>query len=384
MITYVNTVLVGKGTPVLADALSAGNAGKYLIRNFDEKVLVGGEGNHKNDMKPYLTTDAELAAAERIQIGLITSKTYSYVAANGSLTTTPIVKWSNIIRKHDVKSLTVAANPDNGSTEFDYTPEKVVIDFNSVDLTTVDDGGYNITLRITYKDLPTRYRKWTESYTYTTVAGDDEEAIVEGFVKEINRNIKRNRIVATAGTSGDAGKLILTAMPYDDDNSVDSINWAGMVRFNANVYYTNPNAAGFASKNKYSFTFTGTAGTSDFITKTEGKMFQGYAKLVRDREAQAMGYEGILNRGEGTWPVIKPEMQTNLSAHYDVVTLEFENMYRAADDIFRKTKQAVEIYDEGAAAETESDAALTIGDALKYFTGDKAVEVEETVDDGQQ
>ena len=57
-----------------------------------------------------------------------------------------------------------------------------------------------------------------------------------------------------------------------------------------------------------------------------------------------MGYQGILNRGEGTWPIIKPEMETELGGQYDAITLEFENMYRAADDIQRKTKQTLEIY----------------------------------------
>ena len=57
-----------------------------------------------------------------------------------------------------------------------------------------------------------------------------------------------------------------------------------------------------------------------------------------------MGYEGILNRGEGTWPIIKPDMNVSLSAQYDAITLEFENMYRAADDIQRKTKQVLEVY----------------------------------------
>ena len=57
-----------------------------------------------------------------------------------------------------------------------------------------------------------------------------------------------------------------------------------------------------------------------------------------------MGYEGILNRGEGTWPIIKPAMEANITANYNVITLEFENMYRSADDLFRKTKQTVEIY----------------------------------------
>jgi len=57
-----------------------------------------------------------------------------------------------------------------------------------------------------------------------------------------------------------------------------------------------------------------------------------------------MGYQGILNRGEGTWPIIKPAMVTDLNAHYNALTLEFENVYRAADDIQRKTKQNLEIY----------------------------------------
>ena len=57
-----------------------------------------------------------------------------------------------------------------------------------------------------------------------------------------------------------------------------------------------------------------------------------------------MGYEGILNRGECTWPIIKPAMETDLSAQYDAITLEFENMYRTADDLQRRTKQTLEIY----------------------------------------
>jgi hypothetical protein len=37
-------------------------------------------------------------------------------------------------------------------------------------------------------------------------------------------------------------------------------------------------------------------------------------------------------------------METQLNGQYDAITLEFENMYRAADDIQRKTKQTLEIY----------------------------------------
>ena len=78
--------------------------------------------------------------------------------------------------------------------------------------------------------------------------------------------------------------------------------------------------------------------------KVPGKQYPASAKLVRDREDMAMGYQGILNRGEGTWPIIKPQSEVDITKHYDAITLEFENMYRAADDIFRKTKQTVEVY----------------------------------------
>ena len=80
------------------------------------------------------------------------------------------------------------------------------------------------------------------------------------------------------------------------------------------------------------------------IVKTPGEQYAASGKLVRDLEVQAMGYEGILNRGEGTWPIIKPEVEAQNSVDYDAITLEFENMYRAADDIFRKTKQVVNIF----------------------------------------
>jgi len=127
-------------------------------------------------------------------------------------------------------------------------------------------------------------------------------------------------------------------MDYDDDNVNDSLNWANKVRFSVNAYYTDPTAPAFASKNKYSI-------TGLKIEKTPGKWCTTDAKLVRDREAQAMGYQGILNRGEGTWPVIKPDMVTDITKKYDGLTIMFENHYHAADDQIRRTKECVEIYD---------------------------------------
>ena len=337
MITYVNTVLVGNGVGTIFSGtdLASATAGQYVFMNLDGSIN-----------KQFLA-QADLAKANEIKVGLVTSKTTKYTKPDGTVATLPIVKWSNNIKRADIKSLTFSAYQAD-------VPESVVIDFTTMTantLHTIDDGGFCLTLRITYKDLPTRYRKWTESYNYVTVNGDTATEIADGFAKDIAKNAKRARISASAS----AGVLTLTALPYDDDDSVDTINEAGQVRFNANVYYTNPNGVGFTSKNKYSMD-----GVS--ITKTPGDMYAASAKLVRDREAQAMGYEGILNRGDGTWPIIKPAMQTDLTKHYDAITFEFENMYRAADDIFRKTKQTVEIYEV-------TGNATNVFNALKAFAG---------------
>lgn len=141
-----------------------------------------------------------------------------------------------------------------------------------------------------------------------------------------------------------AGEITLTAKEYTDDNSVDTINVANKIRFSATMWYTDPQAPGFASKNKYFI-----PGAS--IEKTPGEEYTASWKLVRDMEAQAMGYEGILNRGECTWPIIKPGMTVVKGGKYDSLTIMFENNYRSADDLQRKTKQCINIYGEATSKE---------------------------------
>lgn len=55
-------------------------------------------------------------------------------------------------------------------------------------------------------------------------------------------------------------------------------------------------------------------------------------------------------------------MVANIDYKYNGITLEFENMYRAADDIFRKTKQTVEIY---ASNNGEAQSLTTLANNLK-------------------
>ena len=317
MITYVNTVFVSNDSTssALASSLSSGNKGQFIIWDFDQN-------------KAADDTSA------RFKIGMFTGKTDKQINPHtGAVTNVPNIKWSNFINVADIKGWTVA--PYAADTE-----DVVTIDLHSLDaavLTEFAKGGKRIIVRLTFKDMPHRFRKWTESYEYVTEQGDTKATIATAIANMINKEWKRARVTAAATTTSGSEKVVITAMKYDDDESVDSINWYNKVRFNANIYWTDPAAEGWESLNK-NFP-KGVA-----INKVPGKTHVGSAKLVRDREAQAMGYEGILNRGEGTWPIIKPAMETNLNNHYNVITLEFENMYRTADDLFRKTKQSVEIY----------------------------------------
>lgn len=328
MISYVNTVFVSntnnpaviEGTKTLkgTETNVAGNVGKFVFDKKDDLFRIG------------LVKDGVLRVHG--------AKTETY--AN-------VIKWSNWIDKNYIKSATfMLADAYKKNTNL-AEEDTITIDFTGCDDNDPNEfahGNRRIVVRLTFKDMPTRFRKWTESYEYVTKPGDKAEQIANAFAAIITDQYKRARVDAKAA----AGVLTLTAMPYDDDNSVDTINVANKVRFNANVYYTNPQAAGFASDNKY-------FPTGLTINKKEGYNDPMSAKNVRDREAQAMGYEGILNRGCCTWPIIKPAMATDLSKKYDGITIEFETKYRAADDIQRHTKQTIEIYVPAAETPAETD-----------------------------
>lgn len=351
MITYVNTVLVSNLAtgavltvePAAAASMAAASAdaGKFIIMNCDPDVAAD---------KLYEVTAANAGAINKIKIGIVTKKNTAVRMPDGSTQYRPIIKWSNEIKSKDVRSYNILSYAAD-------TEDSIVIDFANldenklVDTANGTDGGKRIIIRLTYKDMPHRYRKWTESYEYVTSKNETNASIAKAIADMINREWKRARVSVVTGTytpgqngapgtfaAGANGQAIqITALPYDDDDSVDSLNWANKVRFNANIYWTDPAGDGWESLNKY-------FPKGVVIVKTPGKTYPASAKLVRDRESQAMGYLGIINRGPGTWPIIKPDMETQLDAHYDAITLEFENMYRAADDIFRKTKQTVEVY----------------------------------------
>ena len=328
MITYVNSVLVSnKNGETLATAEELkGKAkkedlkpliGKFVFMNCDPAKQNGTaiEDVYKMD-----------SAADRFKIGVVTSDSFQKVDKLGNVTFVPVVKWSNIINVADIKSV----------TKLDYkedSEDEITIDFSDIAPETLDllaQGGCPIVLRLTFKDMPMRYRKWTESYSYVTKVGDTVQEIMAGLVKDIIRAPKRQRVYAKINGQ----KLVLTQMKYDDDESNRTENVYMKGRFDANMYWMNPAAPGWASNNKYDLGVV--------FSKKEGVTYPATAKLVRDRERATFDYQGVLHRN--CWYDPQPAMVTNLDNKYDGITIEFENQYRTADDLWRRTKQTVEIY----------------------------------------
>lgn len=328
MITYVNSVLVSnKNGETLATAEELkGKAKKEDLKPLVGKFVFMNCDPAKQDGTAIEDVYKMDSAADRFKIGVVTSDSFQKVDKLGNVTFVPVVKWSNIINVADIKSV----------TKLDYkedSEDEITIDFSDVAPETLDllaQGGCPIVLRLTFKDMPMRYRKWTESYSYVTKVGDTVQEIMAGLVKDIIRAPKRQRVYAKINGQ----KLVLTQMKYDDDESNRTENVYMKGRFDANMYWMNPAAPGWASNNKYDLGVV--------FSKKEGVTYPATAKLVRDRERATFDYQGVLHRN--CWYDPQPAMVTNLDNKYDGITIEFENQYRTADDLWRRTKQTVEIY----------------------------------------
>ena len=328
MITYVNSVLVSnKNGETLATAEELkGKAKKEDLKPLVGKFVFMNCDPAKQDGTAIDDVYSMDESADRFKIGVVTSDSFQKVDKLGNVTFVPVVKWSNIINVADIKSV----------AKLDYkedSEDEITIDFSGIAPETMDllaQGGCPVVLRLTFKDMPMRYRKWTESYSYVTKVGDTVESIIAGLIKDIIRAPKRQRVYAKI----DGQKLILTQMKYDDDESNRTENVYMKGRFDANMYWMNPAAPGWASNNKYDLGVV--------FSKKEGVTYPATAKLVRDRERATFDYQGVLHRC--CWYDPQPTMVTNLDNKYDGITIEFENQYHTADDLWRRTKQTVEIY----------------------------------------
>lgn len=343
MITYVNTVLVSNK----ATSTAAADFEKASIKEYDTKAAVAagvkpGSLVFYNATNGTLLNNADLKtnAPAKFKIGVVTSDASIVRKKDGSVTYVPVIKYSNVIDSKTIKSAVYTVHKDD-------VEENVTISFKKHPGDAIEqliaDGGVAFSLRLTFKDMPTRYRRWTETYSYVTEPEDTIDTVMKKLAEQINKEYKRARVSATyTASQEDAtgkdntknGKVVITALLYDDDEQAVTENVYGKVRFDVNMYYTNSKAPGWAANNKYSAPVT--------IKKVEGTTSPVSAKLVRDRERAAFDYLGVLHRG--CWYDPQPKMVTDINAKYDGVTIEFENAYHTADDLMRQTKQNVELY----------------------------------------
>lgn len=243
------------------------------------------------------------ADTQKIYIVEGLSDTYDYVTPNGTaITGVRKLLYSDAIDGNGVS--TYNATSYAAATEQVYT-------INYGTLTPVVDEEYSI--RIVYKDMEEHPGQFT--YTYRVVATSTTLADLHAlFVAAVNNHIG-TRVVA----SGTSPNLVLTAKPYNDNATVDSINEYKQVNFEPFLFSDN-----FASDATVTHT-------------TQPDKGDGTWQLVRDEEKWSQGYEGQTNRIH--FPVIGPSFRTVLDETYDTIVINHKNWFTAAD----RTEKQVEI-----------------------------------------
>lgn len=210
--------------------------------------------------------------------------------------------------------------------------------------------GYRYVIRCIYRDIYEHPGQFTHSYEYIATTTDPTD-LATAFVALVN-NHKGARV--TAALSTDA--VVLTAKSVTTygfaTQGKEAITPYSQVMLKPVVYYTNPSQ----------FTSVKAAVPGVTIVNTESKPGKGNAYIIRDREQAALGYKGITYRTE--FPVIKPELNVNLSETYDTLVIEFENKYQSPDNQYVKsTALALEVYVEAGA----TAAAEALGDKIRAW-----------------
>ena len=159
MITNVTTVLIGTGKTSILDHAPAAqetNTPSEHVGKFVLELVGSGESISKHSCS---------------RIGIVTNKNTAVVdPVTKQIKYVPIVKWTHTINNY--ASVKVAVSEYKPNTE-----DSVKITFN-------EDNGYDakrILLRVTYKDMETRYRKWTETYEVVVAPNATKESIAKSF-----------------------------------------------------------------------------------------------------------------------------------------------------------------------------------------------------------
>lgn len=273
------------------------------------------------------------SSASELHIGVCTGK-QTITLKDGTTKEVSIVKWSDRIQKNSKPTFEDGAYtaPTNAKIELDLTNAEIVI-------------GHRYVLRVLYKDMNIANFQFTHTYEHvaTTEVADD---LGNALLKKINQHANRRVNAVYAG-----GKLTLTAMNKDYDNSVESLDEYSIVSMDASLYVTIPGALLSNQPEKV-------IGVN--IVKTEGKPGKGFWKQVRDAELRAMGYRGQVYTG--AYPSIEQERMVTKGAQYNYITIENDNLYLSPDNQYIKTTPVLtEIYCEDASYGSISSALEDFG-----------------------
>lgn len=321
MLQHVNTVLIGTDAPASYTTVDALTNGQIALFD-EERVLV-----------------KDAAAAEKakaLYIGVCEGKEDVY-DVEGTKHTKSIVRYSMPIQK--------GSKPHMVFTEFEASREdKIVITFTNVN----PEVGHRYVLRLVYGDIYEDPSQKTQSYEHiakTTNAAD----LAAAFAKKINKN-KASRVVATVADA--VLTLEAKVIPYNEGITLDY----GYTQVAVEAFMWTTIPSGLLSSAQYPI-------SNLMIAKTQGTPGHGNPYIVRDREDAAMGYRGITHRANGIYPYIAPEFKSDLTAQYDTVTLEWDNLYLSDDNQYIKTTPlACELYVNS--GELESSAFLTAMNAF--------------------
>jgi len=293
MLQKPNTVFVAKKINTAGTSLVAGD---IVVINAETGAVSASN---------TITTLA--TAPKAIQLG--------FVKADGSITKT------QVIGRKSIKNLQYGAYVAK-------TVASAVINFTSV----VPVIGHRYVLRLIYRDLYEHPGQFTHSYeTIATTTAPADLAIA------LNKII--NASSSARVTSAIAGNIItLTAKSVTDNGfgtqGKEAITPYSQVQMRVVAYTTNPSSQFNSAKD---------AIVGITITQVESQPGKGNAYIVRDREQAALGYKGITYRTE--WPVIKPELNVDLTATYDTLVIEFDKEYQSPDNQYVKsTDLAAELY----------------------------------------
>jgi len=323
---------------------------------------------------------------------------------------------SAVIGKKTITSI----NPNSGSAYIAPVSASSIISFVGATIT----AGHRYVLRIVYRDIYEHPGQFTHSYEVIAAAGETAITIADKFATLINNHLGARvygysstftgtptgattpvtigasgaitaDITLTANstktiavlisdwntahptepmalilgdgtqvpttTSGDitltSGEVFIYAKSVTDNGfstqGKEALTLYTQVQMRPVVYTTDPSSRYNSAK---------AAVTGVTITNIESDPGYGNPYIVRDREQAALGYKGITYRT--TFPVIKPELNVDLTKTYDTLVIEFTSQYQSPDNQYVKsTGHCAEVYVEHA---TSADAE-TLGDKIRAW-----------------